>query len=63
MGAAASRDDYCRMVGALSMLTSAGDKEILEEGADKEDGRRVERWSGPLKWTLEMRINANWDLF
>jgi uroporphyrin-III C-methyltransferase len=44
-------------------LHGRGDTGILEEGADKEDERRVERWLGTHKWRVETGIDANWDLF
>ncbi|RXW23086.1 hypothetical protein EST38_g2765 [Candolleomyces aberdarensis] len=44
-------------------LHGRGDTEVLEEGAEKGDERRVERWLGAHKWRVETGIDANWDLF
>ncbi|KAJ2937018.1 hypothetical protein H1R20_g71, partial [Candolleomyces eurysporus] len=44
-------------------LHGRGDTEVLEEGAEKGDERRVERWLGAHKWRVDTGIDANWDLF
>ena len=48
---------------AVLALWGVGDVEVLEDGAEKDDERRVERWLGKVvAWRVQVGLPDGWDV-